>query len=41
MNDKQRTKYKQDMDMILKYGGTYEEQLNQFIQLVEDILSEN
>jgi len=35
-----KEQYKKDMDNILKWGGTKEEQLNSFIQLVEELLEE-
>ena len=38
MNKGLQKYYKEEMDKILRFGGTKEEQLNAFIQLVEEIL---
>jgi hypothetical protein len=38
MNAEQKARYKLEMSNILAWGGTKEEQLSAFIQLVEELL---
>jgi len=38
MTPTEKFQYKRQMENILKWGGTKEEQLSAFIQLVEEIL---
>jgi len=38
MTPEKKFEYKQQMNNILKWGGTYEEKLNAFIGLVDEIL---
>ena len=41
MTPEKKIEYKQGMNQILRWGGTDEEKLNAFIQLVEEILEED
>ena len=40
MSCETHARYRKEMNNILKWGGSKEEQLNAFIQLVEEILEE-
>jgi hypothetical protein len=41
MTPEKKFEYKQGMNNILKWGGTNEEKLSAFIQLVDEILEDN
>lgn len=41
MSPEKKFEYKQQMNNILKWGGTKEEQLSAFIGLVDDMLAED
>jgi len=41
MSPERKAEFKKEMDNILKWGGTKEEQLSAFIGLVDDMLAED